>query len=157
MPSGYTGDEVEEGRQQMAQGCSKFAAWRYSDLLRHDGSPRVDLVGPQGWGSRLMRGDAADKLWCSRAAAMAEDWWTEQVRDQGVVRQWNPAHVIEHRYLARVEDDGGVQLCRVARNAYNADLHTQGGSSCRLVEVVWLTRHVRADWVAEHGSAVRPI
>ena len=26
-----------------------------------------------------------------------------------------------------------------------------------LVEVVWLTRHVRADWVAEHGSVVRPI
>jgi hypothetical protein len=39
-------DEDEEGRQQLAQGCSKFAAWRYSDLLRHDGSPRADLVGP---------------------------------------------------------------------------------------------------------------
>ena len=64
----------------------------------------------------------------------------EQVRGRGVVRQWNPAQVIEHKYLARVEDDGDVQLCRVVKNGYNADLHTQGGSSCRLVEVVWLTK-----------------
>ena len=27
----------------------------------------------------------------------------------------------------------------------------------RTVEVVWLTRHVRAEWVAEHGSVVLPI
>ena len=26
-----------------------------------------------------------------------------------------------------------------------------------MAEVVWLTRHVRAEWVAEHGSVVRPI
>ena len=95
------GGEVEEGRQQMAQGCSKFAAWRYNDLLRHDGSPRVDLVGPQGWGSRLMGGDAKDRLGCPRVAAMAEDWWTGQVRGRGVVRQWDPAHAIEHKYTWR--------------------------------------------------------
>ena len=80
-------DEVEKGRQQLAQGCNKFAAWRYNDLLRHGGSPRVDLVGPHGWGSRLKKEDSVDRQWCSRAAAMAEDWWTKQVRCSGVVRQ----------------------------------------------------------------------
>ena len=62
MVPGQAGDEVEKGRQQMTHGCSKFVAWRYGDLLRHDGSPRTDLVGAQGWGSRLMKGDAADRL-----------------------------------------------------------------------------------------------
>ena len=78
---------------------------------------------------------------------------------RGVVREWDPAHVIEHRYLARVEDGGDVHLCRVVKNRRNADLHTQGGADCRLVEVevVWLTRHVRTEWVTEYGSVVRPI
>ena len=150
-------DEVEEGRQQLAQGCSKFAAWRYSDLLRHDGSPRADLVGPHGWGSRLMKGDLVDKRWCTRAATMAEDWWTDQVRCRGVVRQWDPAHVAEHKYLARVGDEGDVHLCRVVKGRHNAELHTQGGSDRRTVEVEWLTRHIRAEWVAEHGSVVLPL
>ena len=119
-------DEVEKGRQQLAQGCNKFATWRYSDLLRHDGSPSVDLVETHGWRSRLLKGDSSDKLWCSRVAAMAEDWWTKHVRSRGVVRQWDPAHVTEHRYLARVEDGGDIHLCQVIRSKHNAELHAQG-------------------------------
>ena len=46
----------------------------------------------------MMKGDLVDKQWCARAAAMAEDWWTDQVRCRGVVRQWDPAHVAEHKY-----------------------------------------------------------
>lgn len=87
---------------------------------------------------------------------MAESWWTDQVSERGVVREWDPVHVIEHKYLARVEDNGDIQLYEVVRGKHTVDLLTEGGSSCRLVEVVWLTGHVWAEWVAHHGSVVRP-
>ena len=127
---------VEGGREQLAKGCSKHSAWRYSDLLRHDGSPRTDLAGEQGWGSKLMGGTLEDRRWCTRVEGMAAEWWTNQVNDCGVMWEWNPAQVMEHPYLATVTELDGVQLCRVVKCAHNADLLTQEDPGCSEVQVV---------------------
>ena len=106
---------VDEGRGQLAKGCSKHSVWRYNDLLRHDGSPRTDLAGEQGRRSRLMGGTLEDRRWCTRVERVAVEWWTNQVGDCGVMWGWNPAQVMEHSYLARVTELDGVQLCRVVK------------------------------------------
>ena len=42
-------------KKMLSEGCCEVAAWRCSDMLRHDGRVRVDLVSYGGWSPEVWK------------------------------------------------------------------------------------------------------
>ena len=56
-----------------------------SDMLRHDGRMRVDLVSDGGWSHRMLGAQKCGGKWRSTVKDLVEQWRAEHVTHEGTV------------------------------------------------------------------------
>ena len=122
-------------------------------MLRHDGRMGVDLVSDGGRSHRMLGAQGCGSKWRSAVTELLEQWRAEYITHEGTVWRWDPTHVLEHGYLARVTEAGEVSICQVLRSTHNDRACTPEEAAARTVQVRWLTRERRSSMV-EHYTGL---
>ena len=78
-------DMTDVHEKLLSEGCCEVAAWRCSDMLRHDGRTRVGLVSDGGWSHRMMGASKCGDKWQSTVEGLVEQWRAEHVIHEGTV------------------------------------------------------------------------
>ena len=143
-------------KKLVSEGCSEIAAWRCSDMLRHDGQVRVDLASEGGWAHKMMGTSRCDAKWRSAVITLVEQWRTDNDWRTDTVWRWDPTHILEHDYLAQVSPTGEVSLCQVLRTEHNERNSATLDTATRTVQVRWLTRQSRSQMV-DHNTEVKQL